>query len=376
MKILVFPRDRNPYQGLLYDQMHHLGAQITYIGELTPSRTLNILLLPLEVGVRRVTGARLIHLHWVFAFALPGVRRFPVVRRIAQFWFLIWLTICRMLGMHLVWTVHNVLPHEQVFANDASARRALVAASDLVLAHSKSALAELAALGAVPVKSAVIEHGPIGPTLDTVSLDIPGATDEPRRFLFFGRVHDYKGVEDLLTAFMAMPHDVVAHLTVAGQCSDSGLRSRLSALARSGDRRVTLRLERIPDGDVSKLLAASDVVVLPFRRVTTSGSAMLALCHGRPLIVPDLPGLADLPGQAVLRYDGQVPALIDALVSMARADAETLATMSAAALHYASRTTWDDIAEKTMGEMLLVLGDTSAVDTCSRIVRVPRSRLR
>ena len=67
------------------------------------------------------------------------------------------------------------------------------------------------------------------------------------------------------------------------------------------------------------LLAAADVVVLPFRRVSTSGSALLALCHGRPLIVPDLPGLADLPGQAVLRYDGSRPGLAAALTRLADA---------------------------------------------------------
>ena len=161
MRVLVLPRDPNPYQRLLYGEMERLGVQITYIGELTPSRTLNLLLLPLEVGVRRIAGARLIHLHWVFAFTFPCAQRFPVMRGAAQVWFLIWLRICRMLGMHILWTVHNVLPHGRVFADDVSARRALVEACDLVLAHSQSALAELAALGAVARKSAVISHGPI-----------------------------------------------------------------------------------------------------------------------------------------------------------------------------------------------------------------------
>ena len=49
MRILVLPRDPNPYQRLLYGEMHRLGVQITYIGDLTPSRTLNLFLLPLEV---------------------------------------------------------------------------------------------------------------------------------------------------------------------------------------------------------------------------------------------------------------------------------------------------------------------------------------
>jgi glycosyltransferase involved in cell wall biosynthesis len=371
MRVLVLPRDPNPYQGLLYREMQRLGVRVTYIGELTPSQTLNLLLLPLEVGAWRISGARLIHLHWVFAFTLPGARRLPVMRRVAHVWFLVWLRICRMLGMHLVWTAHNVLPHEPVFADDVSARRALVEASDLVLAHSQSALAELAALGAVARRSAVIQHGPIASIRSTASLGAPGAGGGPRRFLFFGRVQEYKGVDDLLAAFLAMPDDVAAHLTVAGQCDDPRLHSRLHTLARRGGVRVVLRLERVPEEEVAQLLAAADVVVLPFRRVTTSGSAMLALSHGRPLIVPDLPGLADLPDQAILRYNGEVPALTAALARLARADRETLAAMSAAASGYASRATWQEIAEKTMAEMLSVLGEVPQADLCGRPAITP-----
>lgn len=370
MRVLVLPRDPNPYQGLLYSEMRRLGVQVTYIGKLTPSQTLNLLLLPLEVGARRIAGARLIHLHWVFLFAFPGARYFPVLRRVAYVWFLAWLRICRLLGMHLVWTAHNVLPHGPVFADDVSARRALVKASDLVLAHSRSTLVDLAAFGAVARRSAVIPHGPIGPTRPTASLGVPGARGEPRRFLFFGRVQEYKGVDDLLAAFVAIP-DEVAHLTVAGQCDDPKLRSRLYALARKVGTSVALRLERVPDEEVAELLGAADVVVLPFRYVTTSGSAMLALSHGRPLVVPDLPALADLPDQAVLRYDGGVPALIAALTRLARADSETLAAMSAAAGSYASRTTWQEIAERTMAEMLSVLGDYPEANVYGRPVRAP-----
>jgi hypothetical protein len=113
------------------------------------------------------------------------------------------------------------------------------------------------------------------------------------------------------------------------------------------------------------------VVVLPFRRVTTSGSAMLALSHGRPLIVPDLPGLADLPDLAVLRYHGEIPALIAALACLARADREVLAAMSAAAGDDAARTTWQEIAARTTAEMLSVIGDVPKTDICCRPARAP-----
>jgi glycosyltransferase involved in cell wall biosynthesis len=355
MRILVLPRDPNPYQRLLYGEMRRLGVKVAYIGELTPSRTLSLLLLPLEVAAGRITGARVVHIHWVFAFTIPGARRLPFLRRLAYAWFLVWLRTCRLAGMHIVWTAHNVLPHEPVFTDDAAARRALVSASELVFAHSPSALAELAELGAVPRRSAVIRHGPIAAP-SAMPMRIPGADDEPRRFLFFGRVQEYKGVEDLLAAFAALPGDVATHLTVAGQCDDAGLRARLSALARGCGRRLVLSLERVPEEKLAQLLAAADVVVLPFRRVTTSGSAIMALSFGRPLIVPDLAALADLPERAVLRYDGKIPSLAAALARMARADRETLAAMSTAAGSYAAGLTWREIAEITTTEMISVAG--------------------
>jgi glycosyltransferase involved in cell wall biosynthesis len=355
VRILVLPRDPNPYQELLYSEMRRLGASVRYLGELTPWRTLSLLLLPLEVAAGRAAGARILHLHWVFGFELPGARRFPVLRRPAYVWFRLWLATCRALGVHIVWTAHNALPHEPVFADDAAARRALVRASGLVLAHAPAALAALADLGAVPSRSAVIRHGPVA-AVPAAALRPPGAGGGPRRFLFFGRVQPYKGVADLLAAFAALPGDVAGQLTIAGQCDDPRLAACLRDLARRCGQPVSLRLEHVPEPEISALLAAADVVVLPFRQVTTSGSAITALSHGRPLIVPDLPGLADLPGPAVLRYDGQVTTLAAALERLARADCGVLAAMAAAARDYASGTTWREIAEATMAELVAVAG--------------------
>ena len=361
MKVMVFPRDPNPYQDLLYGNMQPLGVRVRYIGGLTASHTLNLLLLPLETAIGRLGGARLVHLHWVFGFTLPGARRFPPLRRMAQIWFAVWLGVCRMTGTRLVWTAHNVLPHEPVFADDEAARRSLVRSCDLVLAHSPSALTALAALGAVARRTAVIPHGPVSYGAAAVVTSPPPASrnaGRPRRFLFFGRVHEYKGVEELLAAFRDLPSDVAAELMVAGQCRDQTLQSRLQALAQGGAPRITLRLEHIPDEEVGRLLDGADVVVLPFRQVTTSGSAMLALSHGRPLLVPDLAALAEFPPDAVVRYSGGIPALTAALAQLARADHETLAAMSAAACHYVATITWPDIAQQTAAAMRSILDGT------------------
>jgi glycosyltransferase involved in cell wall biosynthesis len=140
------------------------------------------------------------------------------MRWFAQAWFTFWLRITRPLGVRVVWTAHNVLPHGLVFADDIAARRMLVAASDLVIAHCHSALADLAAVGAAPRKSAVIPHGPPAPVLPSASLRVPGTGSGPRNILFFGKILEYKEVEDLIAAFTTLTGDLAVRLTVAGQC--------------------------------------------------------------------------------------------------------------------------------------------------------------
>lgn len=358
MKILALPRDDlNPYQDLLYSEMRRSGVQINYVGLLTPSYTLNLLLQPLELVVRRLTGARLLHLHWVYSFALYGSIRFPFLKRVTQVWFALWLWTVRRLGIRLVWTAHNTLPSSPVFADDLRARRQLVAACDLVLAHSRSALTQLAELNIVPRRSAVIPHGPFTVAVSPESLRTPGTGLGPRRLLFFGKVRQYKGIEELFKAFAELPPDLNVRLTVAGECTDLPLAAMITELARKSSGRVEIRLERIPDDELFQLFADADVVVLPFRQITTSGSAMLALCHGRPLVVPDLPALAHLPDGAVTRYDGTVSGLTDALAEVTVADASVLARMSAMAYAYCSAINWSEIAEATLDNMQQLLGD-------------------
>lgn len=355
MKILVVPReDSNPYQRLLYDELARLGVRARYLGCLTPSHTLNLLLLPAELGYRRLTGWRVVHLHWVFSFALTGSGRFGVLRWLSQAWFAVILRCIGLLRMPLVWTVHNVLPHAPVFADDVAARRRLVAACALVIAHSDAALAELAAIGPSPRRTAVIPHGPFLPSRPATLLRSPGR-DGVRQILFFGKVQAYKGAESLVRAFLARPAGAHAHLTIAGECTDPQIRSVLTELARGAGGAISLRLERVPESEVTSLLEAADVVALPFERVTTSGSAMLALCHGRPVIVPAIPPLAGLPDDAVFRYDCTLPDLTAALAEASRLEASQLAKMSAAAISYAAAQSWTDIAAATSAEIDRVL---------------------
>ncbi len=304
LKIVALPRASNPYQQLLYGELQREGHRVRYAGRVTPSQTLNVLLLPLELALCRAQGWRILHVHWTFAFKLAGSDRFPLLRRANQRLFAWALGAARRLGMEVVWTAHNVLPHEPVFHDELGARRRLVGCCDLVLVHSRATLEALGQIGIKPRRSAIVTLGPFAPSVDAAALRPPGSDHEPLRLLFFGHVLGYKGVEELLEAFGGIPSDVGTTLTIAGPCPRPELARRLADLARRCRRPVRLRLAHVPDPEVTELFSTADVVVLPFRSVTTSSSVVLAMEYGRVVVVPDLPGLDDLPrscGRALRR---------------------------------------------------------------------------
>jgi glycosyltransferase involved in cell wall biosynthesis len=352
VKILVFPKDGNPYQELLYVPMRKLGVKAGYIGLLTPFHGLSILLLPLETAIKRIFGARVVHLHWVFSFPFPGADRFRFIMLVSQAWFILWLRFCKLLGLRVIWTAHNVLPHDPVFGDDVAMRKVLIAASDLVIAHSEAALSQLEDMGAKPKRAIVIPHGPFVSSRQTTVTRRPGSDGGPYRFLFVGKIKAYKGVDDLLDAFLEVSKDEKVLLTIAGQCEDPNLSARLNNFAGRDGLTVLVGPERLSDAVMDDLLSASDIVVLPFKKVTTSGSAILALSHGRPIIIPETQTMSDIPDDAALRYDGTTEGLTSAMASAAAISQEQLARMGDASLAYANSVSWDEIAERTVAAII------------------------
>lgn len=354
MKVLTLPRNPNPYQELLNGELRKRGIQVKYLGARTPFWTLSLVLLPFELAARRAAGFRIVHLHWVWAFNFYSMPYTPARRWLAYAWFRLFLGTIRALGMKLAWTAHNVLPHDQVFPDDSAARKLLVKHCDVVFGHSAWTLTGLMELDAQPHRWVPIRH-PAFDVQDPPEVSVYSGDRDQTELLFFGKILEYKGIEELLAAFADLPIASRAHLTIAGECNDPKLLAKIWELARRSGDRVTLRIGRVPDAEVGSLMNSAHVVVLPFRRVTTSGSAMLALSYGKPLIVPSLAPLAELPTDAVFRYGGSVQDLTATLLAASTADYETLNRMSKAALAYAGEATWAQTAETTAAEFRRLL---------------------
>ncbi len=354
IRVLVTPRDPNPYQELLYGRLASYDVEVRYLEGPTASRTINLLLKPAMLLLYHRRGCRVLHIHWVYEFTLPWAGNSKLARRLMQWWFSVFLGVARQAGYHIVWTAHNVVPHSQVFEDDIAGRRILVKHADAVIAHTEAAAAEVERI--TGARARVVPEGSyLGSYPCTLSRSEArsrlGITDDAFVVTFFGTVLPYKGVDDLLLAARSAGANLTDHcrlqVVVAGRCPDSSYARLLMDRASELPGTVVV-LKHIPDPDVQVYLLAADVIALPFQRVTNSGSSLLALSFGRPLLIPALPALDDLPEGPAIRYEPGVVGLSKSLSALASSDRSDLERNGQLAREYASTRSWDTAAMSTL----------------------------
>jgi glycosyltransferase involved in cell wall biosynthesis len=291
-----------------------------------------------------------LHLHWTHEY-LKGSAG-PT--RVNRWRFVTQLRLLRRLGVRIVWTMHNLGGHEgSRHASEMAVHRELVGLADAVICHCSAAReAAIAAYGLEAGEAArlhVVPHGSYAGAYPDVVAEADararlGVPAEGPVLLFLGAVRGYKGTEDLVAAFRAV-EDPSARLLIAGKPRGAGIEARLAAAA-AADRRIVLALRHVADDELQVWLRAADAVVLPFRDILTSGSAILALSFGRPVVAPALGCLPEtVPPTAGVLYDPDLP---DALAqAMRQALDGDLAAMGAAARARAEELAWGPIAAAT-----------------------------
>ena len=140
--------------------------------------------------------------------------------------------------------------------------------------------------------------------------DVPKQAARRGLLAFVGLVRRYKGVEDLIRAFRALPDDRVG-LAVSGQPTSDALADEIRALA-DGDQRIELDLRFLDDADFVAAMTRAEVVVLPYRFMHNSGSVLAALSLDRPVLVPRNAAndalAAEVGAEWILSYEGDLSA--------------------------------------------------------------------
>jgi glycosyltransferase involved in cell wall biosynthesis len=331
-RVLAFPWAGNIYTEQLYAEVEKQG--VTVIEGTWTRRWL----------AETVRAHDVIHIHWPsFLYHEPRsqIRTYLRLVKLAAH-----LRFAKRRGATIVWTAHNLYPHEggRDLAAHRWGRKIVIAFADRVIVHGKSAARALMDEFKIAPSRLRIGHHPHW--IDCYANSVTAAESRARLnigaeeflYLHIGRCKPYKGLEALISAFRSTPPP--ARLLIAGKFSSTDYLEEIKAIA-SRTPNVQVVPHSIPDDELQVYLNAADCVALPYREILTSGTALLAMSFGRPVVAPDLGSMRDHVNEASgILYDA---ARADGL-AQALNEVRTRRFEPSATVEHVRQFTWSDLA--------------------------------
>lgn len=295
----------NPYQALL--GMGLADFDIAALGSASVNE-----------GVRATLAAkhvqqRVLHLHWLNGVLAGADTRNDAQLRVSEFERQ--LDAVQQAGVKLVWTMHNVLPHESVFEDfEVRLREIIVGRADMVHIMNPESIAMAKSYFELPESKVVrVEHpGYQGYYPQWLSRPAArqqfGFTPGEQVLLVLGAIKPYKGLLELARCIdeITRTNPRSMSLLIAGGAGNDGGTRELLELADIHPA-IHVLPERVLPEDVGLLFAAADAAVVPYKASLNSGALVLALSMGKPVIARSTAGSTHLlqSGAGVVYEDDQ-----------------------------------------------------------------------
>ncbi|WP_223650981.1 glycosyltransferase [Hymenobacter psoromatis] len=239
----------------------------------------------------------------------------------------------------------NVIPHERR-PGDGPLTRYFLRACDGFVTMSRAVLADLQRLGFGDKPALYRPHplydnfGPAKPK--AAALAALGLPPHFRYVLFFGFIRAYKGLDMLLEAFAdARVAALPVKLLIAGEFYEDAAPYEAIIQKLNLENKLVRATDFIPNERVVDYFCAADLIIQPYKNATQSGVSQVAYHFGRPMLVTDVGGLAELIPAGVVGY--VVPptplAIADALVDFYANGREE--TFAAGVRAEAKKFSWD-----------------------------------
>jgi len=293
-----------------------------------------------------------LHLHWPsFLYHDSGI-----VSGLARFMrFALLLALARLCRIRLLWTAHNLYPHERSRPAllDRLAREILIRVSHRVFVHGDCAAAIVAhEFPSARHKLVVIPHGhwighyPCSSDRAAARARL-GIPQDQFVYLSFGSCREYKNLEYLVRSFQEIPSRDSA-LWIVGRFQDQNYAERVRRQIEERPRGIRLVDIYVQDEEIQHYFCACDIAVLAYADVLTSGGAMLALGFGRPVIAPRLGHLQDvIDARCGILYEPRDPKGLGRAMEVAA----TRNFDEAAIFQHARRFDWQDAAARTLSAL-------------------------
>ena len=270
--------DANPYQQELAEDLERKGHRVEFFDE------------KCSISKRaREENLDVVHFHWL----APYIHGRDLPKTLFKtFSTAVKLLILKSHNCKTVWTVHNIESHDRENHRIEKIFKQLCTKLlfDKIITHCSSAKKEVKQnYRATENQVKVIEHGNY---IDSYPNKIEkaeareklGLETDRTVFLCFGQIRIYKGIPELVEQFKKIESEKAA-LIIAGSDRDTELTSEIKKKA-SEDSRIEVHDCFVPKEEVQIYMNASDCIVLPYRKITTSGTLVLAMSFDKPVLAP------------------------------------------------------------------------------------------
>jgi glycosyltransferase involved in cell wall biosynthesis len=198
----------------------------------------------------------------------------------------------RLMGKRIVYTAHNVLPHDATTIRNRIVYWAIYRAlADVILVHGQSLKNRLIAeFGVALDRVHVIPHGTYHPTNSPLidkakAKKMLGISQRERVLLCFGLQRHYKGTHFVLEAMNCYDASNLV-LVIRGHAPDAAYKEFLAEQVKRhcGGLRINARLKVVTDAEMELVFKAADIVLLPYLDGSQSGIKFMAYAYGRPVL--------------------------------------------------------------------------------------------
>jgi glycosyltransferase involved in cell wall biosynthesis len=170
---------------------------------------------------------------------------------------------------------------------------------DKYIVHNQSSLKALTTKFPITIgKVEVIKHGNYEQYVGNASLlpiRIPIPNENAFTLLFFGQIKEVKGLDILLEALaICKQRNLNVQLIIAGKVWQSDFSKYQTLIEKHQlESMISLNIKYIPDEEVATYFAASDLIVLPYKRIYQSGVLLMTMSYGKPVLVSDLEAMKE-----------------------------------------------------------------------------------
>jgi glycosyltransferase involved in cell wall biosynthesis len=281
-KIVCLPvaGNENPYQHLMMDALKSEGNEVIH------GRTVKLFAITRTLRAHKKVD--FIHFDWIHRYYIT---KYTNIIWLYGIFFFLDIVFAKLFfsKTQWIWTIHNIYPHirgkkkyDQIVRSFFAARcKSVRVFSEITKEKVIREFLLKTPVNVIPEGSYVTYYKKI--QHEGIQLKKEA---EKFTFLYLGQIRKYKGLPELISAFQELENHENIRLIIAGKVLEQEL--HLFEKKCEGIQNIKFINEFIREEEIEAYYNLADIVVLPFRNVENSGSAILAMGFKKAILAPKI----------------------------------------------------------------------------------------